>query len=226
MTRLLAAALACLLPWACCAGANARVLLESGTPAVLDLTPATAVLEDVDRALDLAAVRAPPLADAFRALSPGETTFGYARDAYWFRFEVENTLPGPVRRAVVIDYALLDDVALYRVEADGSSSVRRGGDRTPFHTRDLDDRHLNFVVDFAPHERSTFYLRVASQSSMQVPLRLVDPREYLTGSSARSSRSGCTTASCSRCRCTTCCCSPRCATSISSGTRCMAPATA
>ncbi|MBB5208583.1 sensor domain-containing diguanylate cyclase [Chiayiivirga flava] len=181
MKLLRAGALACLLLLGACPDADARVLLDAGTPPVLDLTPATQVLENADHAADLDAVRAPGTTARFRALAPGETTFGYAQGAYWFRFEVENTLPEAVRRVLVIDYALLDHVTLFRIDAAGTVTRRDGGDRTPFATRDLADRHLNFLVDFAPRASATFYLRVESQSSMQVPLLLADPRAYLAG---------------------------------------------
>lgn len=180
MNLLRSGACACLLLLALCASAGAHVILAEDTPGVLDLTSSTQVLENVDRGLDLAAVRSPALDARFRTLAPGETTFGYAHGIYWFRFEIESRLPAPVRRALVIDYPLLDHVTLYRIETDGRITTREIGDRTPFSTRDLIDRHLNVLLDFAPGKRSQFYLRIDSQSSMQVPLLLADPRDYLS----------------------------------------------
>jgi diguanylate cyclase (GGDEF)-like protein len=179
MKPLRSGALACLLLFALCAPAGAQVTLSPDTPGVLDLTSSVQVLENADRGLDLAAVRSPVLDASFRTLAPGETTFGYAHGNYWFRFSVENALPDVVRRALVIDYPLLDHVTVYSIGADGSVVSREIGDRTPFSTRDLPDRHLNILLDFPPGERSQFYLRIDSQSSMQVPLLLADPRSYL-----------------------------------------------
>lgn len=180
MNRLRTGALTCLLLLGSCPGVGARVQLDADTPPMLELTTSTQVLQNVDPGLDLEAVRAPAVAVRFRALAPGETTFGYAPGAYWFRFDVENTLPEHVHRALVIDYALIDRFTLFRISAD-TVTQRSGGDRQPFSNRDLADRHLNVLLDFAPHEQVTFYLRVDSQSSMQVPLLLVDPRQYLAG---------------------------------------------
>ena len=179
MNLLRSGACACLLLFALCAAAGAQVVLTEDMPGVLDLTASSEVLENVDRGLDLAAVRSPALDARFRALAPGETTFGYAHGNYWFRFEVENRLPTPTRRALIIDYPLLDHVTVYRIAGDGSIAIRDIGDRTPFSTRDLVDRHLNVLLDFAPGERSLFYLRIDSESSMQVPLLLASSREYL-----------------------------------------------
>lgn len=179
MNLLRSGTIACLLLVLLCGTARAGAVLSEDTPGLLDLTGSSQVLENVDRSLDLAAVRSPALDARFRALAPGETTFGYAYGNYWFRFDVENRLATPTQRALVIDYPLIDHVTVYRIAHDGGVSIRDIGDRTPFATRDLVDRHLNILVDFAPGERSSFYLRIDSQSSMQVPLLLASPQEYL-----------------------------------------------
>lgn len=172
--------LACLLLLTACPAVGARVQLTADTPALLDLTSATQVLENTSQDLDLDAVRNPALAARFRALAPGETAFGYASGAYWFRFEIQNTSPQPLRRALVIDYPLVDHASLFRIDTDDIVTRRDVGDRLPFDARDLPDRHPNVLLDFAPGERATFYLRIVSQSSMQVPLVLADPGSYVT----------------------------------------------
>ena len=136
-------------------------------------------LHDPGGQLDLDAIRARAAAGEFQPLPVGRSNFGYVDGALWFRFAAENLEPGRERWLLVIEYALLDHVTLFRIDPDGRIREHQSGDRTRFGTRDADLRYLNFALDLPAGQPSEFYLRVVSQSSMQVPLVLARPDAYL-----------------------------------------------
>ncbi len=107
----------------------------------------------------------------------GETlTFGFDPAAYWFKGEIVNRDHPQSSWLLLIEYTLLDHVDLYLIDSSGSPSRQSSGDMTPFGSRHLDHRHFNFALD-VPAGRGpiTFFLRVKSKSSLQVPLRLLTP---------------------------------------------------
>jgi diguanylate cyclase (GGDEF)-like protein len=143
------------------------------------LAPHTAYLHDPAAAFDLDEARAELAAGRFRPVPLDRPNFGYVDGALWFHFRAENLGPGRDRWLLMIEYALLDHVTLFRIDRDGRIGERQSGDRTPFSTRDRDLRNLNFELELLPGQPTEFYLRVVSQSSMQVPLVLARPAAYL-----------------------------------------------
>jgi hypothetical protein len=115
----------------------------------------------------------------FQRLPNDRSTFGYRDGALWFHFSATNLGPGRERWIFAIEYALLDHVALYRIDPDGRLTERLSGDRTPFASRDLALRNLNFELMLPPGQATDFYLRVVSESSMQVPMVLARPDAYM-----------------------------------------------
>jgi diguanylate cyclase (GGDEF)-like protein len=179
----LAAALVALLLVLCtphAGAATAETLRLAPDADIHRLAPHTTFLHDPQGRLGLDEVRQRERAGEFVAL-PRERpdNFGYVDGAVWFHFRAENLGPGRERWLVVIEYALLDYVTLFRLDPDGRIGERQSGDRTPFSTRDRDLRNLNFEVDLPAAQPTEFFLRVQSQSSMQVPLVLARPARYL-----------------------------------------------
>jgi two-component system, sensor histidine kinase LadS len=159
--------------------ADAPVLRLGPAQDIHPLAPHTTWLHDRRGDLDLATVRSLAAAGEFAPVPRSRQNFGYVEGALWFRFRIENLGPERERWLLVIEYALLDHVTLFRVDPDGRIGERQSGDRTPFSTRDRQLRNLNFELDLAPSQPVELYLRVVSESSMQVPLVLARPAPYL-----------------------------------------------
>lgn len=111
-------------------------------------------------------------AQSFRQGNP--ETFGFERGNVWLRLTLQNPMPTVQRWVVVVEYTLLDAVDFYWV-SDSDIEHTRGGDRVPFHSRPLDIRHFNQTIDLTPGMIGTLYLRVRSESSVQVPIRIMTP---------------------------------------------------
>jgi diguanylate cyclase (GGDEF)-like protein len=112
-------------------------------------------------------------------VSEGRATFGFAHGAYWFHLTVANR-DHPVPDWVLsIAYALLDHVQLFVVRPDGLVERFESGDRVPFAWRALDHRHPTMPFHLAPGDSAELWLRVVSQSSIQVPLDIITREAFL-----------------------------------------------
>ena len=145
---------------------------RADAPARLNLAGNTEVLEDPAGTLTLADVRAPAVSARFRpAHAVGDDlNFGYRRGAVWLRFTLVASEPS--RRLLEVAFPSLDDVRFYAPEAGGEYAETVTGDLQPFSSRPVDHRHFVFPVSVAAGESAPYYLRVASEGSLTVPLAL------------------------------------------------------
>ncbi len=137
------------------------------------------VLVDPDGSLDLDSVRRAASEGRFEPVARAPATFGFADGVYWFRLAVVNRDHPEPDWVIAIAYALLDHVRLHTVHADGRVTVQESGDLAPFAARTVEHRHPTFRVDLDRSERVELYLRVASQSSIQVPIELLTVQAFL-----------------------------------------------
>lgn len=156
----------------CCsfgfAPALAAVRLASGATSVA-LAADVTVLEDSGGRLSLDDVKqrsaefrmAPVARDA--ALN-----FGYSSSAWWLRFDIEADPGMPRDWLLEVAFPTLDSVEYF-----GPGGERlRAGDHLPFAARPLAHRNFVFPVHLADTGTGTVWLRVASEGTLTIPLRL------------------------------------------------------
>jgi signal transduction histidine kinase/HPt (histidine-containing phosphotransfer) domain-containing protein/ActR/RegA family two-component response regulator len=136
------------------------------------------VLPDPEGRWTLADVQQAPLSEQFEPHPEPVFNAGFTRVVHWFRV----ALPAAAADGewlLEFGYPLLDYVDLYLPQADGTFRKIETGDQRPFAERVL--WHRNFVVPV--HLESgvprTLYVRVATQSTLQVPLQLWAPHAFL-----------------------------------------------
>lgn len=149
------------------------------TVVLTDATPRVALSPDVRYYHDLAARDslqdvAHKLADGRFARLPDESAaFGFQPGAYWFHVRLLNRSQREQRWLLVQQYALSDHIDVYANYPDGHARHWKGGDTLPFSQgRSIRYRHPNFLLDLPPDQPVDVFVRVQSQSSMQVPLSL------------------------------------------------------
>lgn len=150
--------------------ADATILLESG----VDVYPASAqirVLVDPAGSATLTDILDPDRDTEFIPID-GSTSLGFRDEAFWFHGEIENRDHPESTWVFLLEYALLDFVDLYLVDAAGNVQSFSTGDHLPFASRGLPHRHLNFLIELPTGDATSFYLRVQSSSSIQVPIKL------------------------------------------------------
>lgn len=127
--------------------------------------------EDTDADATLADVRALP-DSAWQARPSSKATFGITDSAYWLRFQVRNQTDRDQLLIAELAYSQLDDVVFH--ELSGGTLLRefRTGDTRSFYPRDVDHPNMLFRFQVAPDNLKTLYIRVATQGTMVVPLRV------------------------------------------------------
>ncbi|MCY7354989.1 MAG: sensor domain-containing diguanylate cyclase [Lysobacter sp.] len=153
-------------------------LVLQGAESSLQLSPHITYLHDLGGRMDLAAVRAEGGQARFQPLPQGSATFGFQDGAYWFRTRITNRQHPDTRWLLVQQYALSDHIDVYTRHPDGRVNHDVGGDTQPFSNRAINYRHPNFWVDLPRGETVDIFVRVESQSSMQVPLALFTPKAF------------------------------------------------
>jgi serine phosphatase RsbU (regulator of sigma subunit) len=105
------------------------------------------------------------------------SNFGFSQDNYWFYFEIENKSSAPVL-ILEVDYPPLDYVSLFVENAQGQWEGQLLGDKVPFARRAIFHRNVAFEIPIAPGQRKGCYLKVNTDSSIQVPLYLFAPAAF------------------------------------------------
>jgi diguanylate cyclase (GGDEF)-like protein len=176
----------------CLAALLALLLLFSGStagaapgPAVLDggreslvLAPYLSMKNDPDGRADAAAMFSQADQGNFQALPGGSTAFGFTQGATWFHGRLFNQNNAEQRWLLVLHYPLLDNVDLYLRYPDGRTEHMASGDTLPFSARSIRYRHPNFWVQLPQRTEVELLVRVASRSSLQVPLALYTPKAF------------------------------------------------
>jgi two-component system, sensor histidine kinase LadS len=154
------------------AHANHTVVLTDAAPRVA-LSPYVVYYHDV-AAKDSLQVAAHKLAgNQFTRLPDESAAFGFQKGAYWFHVRLLNRSQRELRWLLVQQYALSDHVDVYANYADGRTQHWKGGDALPFSEgRSIRYRHPNTLIDLPREQPVDVFVRVQSQSSMQVPLTL------------------------------------------------------
>lgn len=138
------------------------------------LAPYTEVFEDPDSSLTFEAMRHQAGDIEFRPLGNNRTNQGFTDSAYWYRLTFDNAgNPSPLDGYLEVAYPLLDTIDFFLMDSQGELAEQyTTGDHLPFHHRPI--AHPNFVIPlhFQEGNAYTLYLRVKTQSAMDVPLTL------------------------------------------------------
>ncbi|MDP2826781.1 MAG: 7TM diverse intracellular signaling domain-containing protein [Sulfuritalea sp.] len=155
--------------WACQIGtSSAAVRLAAGTTS-LALASEVSVLEDVDGRLSLADVQARNA--EFRPVQvkgDAAINFGYSSSTWWLRLDIEADPAASRDWLLEVAFPTLDSVEYFGPGGERLST----GDRLPFAARPLVHRNFVFPVHLNATAAGTVWLRVASEGTLTIPLRL------------------------------------------------------
>lgn len=109
---------------------------------------------------------------------------GYSTSAWWIRVALRyqpHLADGGTRRWLLeLAYPPMDHVDLYLPDANGQYQLtERTGDELPWASRPIRQNNYLFELPFDPGQQTVAYLRVRSEGSVQVPLKLWSSIAYL-----------------------------------------------
>ena len=116
---------------------------------------------------------------SFEASDQDIPNFGFTDAAIWGRFEVSNPLDRPQLAYLILKHAALDNARLFSVLGPDTFSELRLGDRIPASARPVAYRYPAFPIELGPAETRTFYLRLASEGTVQFDIRLESPGQFV-----------------------------------------------
>lgn len=156
-----------------CSGLAAAqpLVLKAEQPAV-ELGPSLSYWHDDSGSADAKAMLKAARAGEFAPLPDGRANFGFTRGAYWFHARLFNDSTIEQRWLLVLQYPLLDHVDVHLRYPEGGWRTLSSGDMLPFSSRSVRFRHPNFWLDLPQRTEVDLLVRVASESSVQVPLAL------------------------------------------------------
>lgn len=110
----------------------------------------------------------PPL-QSWNAVGQSVPNFGFDSRPHWFHTELTSHLAKSESLLLAIEYPLLDQVDLWLVSDDGSRQHFQTGTRRPFAERVYQHQYFVFPVSLQPGEVKQVYLRIQSDTSLQLP---------------------------------------------------------
>tara|TARA_R110001599_G_scaffold353873_1_gene601502 strand:+ start:24230 stop:25933 length:1704 start_codon:yes stop_codon:yes gene_type:complete len=135
-----------------------------------------ALLEDTAGLLSYQQVVSAWQAGQFPSRQPDSLNQGITSSVYWARLQIVN--PDPAARRVILshDYAPTDDVRLYT--GSGPSDVWVAGDTAVVPRGTLRSRIAAFELELPPSTSQVVYLRVATESNLNLELSLWSPAQF------------------------------------------------
>lgn len=110
----------------------------------------------------------------FIPCTKSNVNFGFTSSVYWFRIDLERDFQAARKRWwIMIDYPLLEKIDLYLMDKRGELlSSQRTGSLLHSTARELPLRDFVTELFVGLESQTTLYVRVQTQSSMQVPLMI------------------------------------------------------
>jgi signal transduction histidine kinase len=101
-------------------------------------------------------------------------SLGFRKDAVWLRFSLPPRAEDQ-RWWFTISYPLLNQLDLYQLQDDRIVRHQRGGTEASAEDRPFLSTRALFIVETVANQRSDFYLRVRSDSSLVLPMQFHTP---------------------------------------------------
>ncbi|MBF0441621.1 MAG: hypothetical protein HQK54_06925, partial [Oligoflexales bacterium] len=104
--------------------------------------------------------------------------FGYTGSTYWLKFKIKPDPKLEKNWYLEVGYPLLNEIEFYYTGLDGLVKASRGGNLFPFKERELDYINTVFPLTLENPDGETFYLKIKSSGSIQIPLFLWSLKKF------------------------------------------------
>lgn len=135
------------------------------------------LLEDKDSTWDIEDVAGGSLDDQFFRYDGNVPNYGYKSSTYWVRMTFDNR-SSIDEWLLEVAYPPHDLVSLYTPTQDGGFHLSKTGDLLPFSSREIHHRNFIYKLTVPQGEVKTYFLKVKSDGSMQLPVTLRAEEEF------------------------------------------------
>ena len=144
----------------------------------ISLTPHLSLYRDPSAAMSLADVRAAWPAGSFISENKRWPAFGFTPDAMWARCVVQNNTAESGLWFLQLKTARMDQVDAYVVRPGVVDHYAAGNERDPSPGL-VDDKDPAFPIRLNPDEQVEVFIRIQSETSVQLPLRLYEATTFV-----------------------------------------------
>lgn len=110
---------------------------------------------------------------AFIQHDGSNVNFGFTKSVYWFRFEILRSERSKDPWWLFLNYPLLEHIDIFQLASDGKLlSHNKLGSKAPLYSHPLPIRNDVCELQFDSSGSTTVYIRVQTQSSMQIPIQV------------------------------------------------------
>ncbi|MBC7487303.1 MAG: sensor histidine kinase, partial [Cytophagaceae bacterium] len=136
-------------------------------------------LWDKGNKLTLQQVQSPAFNKQFIHAGKSAISFGITAENMWFKIAVKNNIPDQQKEWIFeMAYPHFDSLEFYYQDEKGAWQKQLTGDQTPFHTRQIFNKHFAFPVHLSDTTTHTFYFHIGGQGSLQFPLYIQSPKTF------------------------------------------------
>ncbi len=135
--------------------------------------------EDVEGTKTIEEISSPEFSKQFTLSEQEQLAFGFTSSVYWLKLTVENPIHDSYEWILELGYPLIDYVSLYVPTQSGVYAEKRTGDQYSFENREIEYRTFLFNMASEADEIKTYYLKVQSTSSMNIPLNFWNEKSLL-----------------------------------------------
>ena len=104
--------------------------------------------------------------------------YGFTRSVYWTRFHIKNETDNK-EWYIHISYPLLDKIEFYFHNSKKEWEKLTTGDTYSFAQRPIRERSFIFPIKLEKNKNYTFYFRFESQGTVQFPITIYSPTEFI-----------------------------------------------
>ena len=108
--------------------------------------------------------------------------FGFTETAIWARITLENNFDHEIQYYLIIDYPPIDYLDFYYpVSTTKDNTIYnqyKTGDYRPFFNRPIKTRNYTFPVSIPANSQSTYYFRVQTTGSLNIPITVQSPHYF------------------------------------------------
>ena len=116
----------------------------------------------------------------FQPVSVLGNNFGFSKATYWVRFTIHTDASTQAPLLLEIQHPLWDNISLFIPEGSNRFAIKNTGENYPFSQRDVSHRNYVFNLPIQATQESTYYLRLQTEGSMQIPLLLWTPKAFIS----------------------------------------------